>query len=73
MGRALDAFRDIAEAGRWEPTRVEATVLRFEEDPMDRWHVEAEWFERLLDYRLSETEFSTRVPGTLDGVGDEGE
>jgi hypothetical protein len=69
MGRALNAFLDLAAADRWDPVRVEATVLRFEDDPMDTWHAEADWFEGLLDYRLSETEFSTRVLETL-GDGD---
>lgn len=66
MGRALNAFIDLAEAGEWDPTRVEATVLRFEDDPIDTWCAEADWFEGLLDYRLTETEFSTRVLETLD-------
>jgi hypothetical protein len=70
MGRALNGFLDLAEAGRWNPTRVEATVLRFEGEPMDTWHAEADWFDGLLDYRLTETEFSTRVLETLDGGAD---
>ncbi|MFB6194607.1 MAG: hypothetical protein ABEI80_00410 [Haloplanus sp.] len=66
MGRALNAFIDMAEDDEWEPTRVEATVLRFEDDVMNTWYAKAEWFEGLLEYRLSETEFSTRVLETLE-------
>ena len=50
----------------WEPSRVEATVLRFEDEVMNTWYAKAEWFEGLRDYRISETEFSTRVLGTLE-------
>jgi hypothetical protein len=45
-------------------------VLRFEGEPMDTWHAEADWFDGLLDYRLTETEFSTRVLETLDEGAD---
>ncbi|MFB6101145.1 MAG: hypothetical protein ABEJ73_01095 [Haloplanus sp.] len=66
MGRALNAFIDLAEENEWEPTRVEATVLRFEDDVMNTWYAEKDWFEGLLEYRLSETEFSTHVLETLE-------
>lgn len=66
MGKVLNAFLDMARDDDWEPTRVEATVLRFEDDVMNTWYAKAEWFEGLLEYRLSETEFSTRVLETLD-------
>jgi hypothetical protein len=66
MGKALNALLDLAREDKWEPTRVEATVLRFEDEVMNTWYAEAEWFEGLLEYRLSETEFSTKVLETLD-------
>jgi hypothetical protein len=67
MGRLLNELLDLARADEWEPTRVEVTVLRFEDEVMGTWHADPAWFEGLLEYRLSETEFSTRVLETLDG------
>jgi hypothetical protein len=67
MGRLLNELLDLAREDDWEPTSVEATVLRFEDDVMNTWHADAEWFEQLLQYRLSETEFSARVLETLEG------
>jgi hypothetical protein len=65
MGRALNVFIDLAEDGRWEPKPVEATVVRSEDDVQGTWRAEPEWFEGLLDYRLSEEDFSERVLATL--------
>jgi hypothetical protein len=65
MGRALSTFLDRAEAGEWDPVRVEATVLRSEEDVQGRWHAEAEWFRRYLGYELSDEDFSELVLETL--------
>lgn len=65
MGRALNVFIDLAEAGEWEPKPVEATVVRAEDDVQGTWHADPEWFEGLLDYRLSEEDFSERVLSTL--------
>ncbi|WP_251328683.1 hypothetical protein [Haloplanus pelagicus] len=66
MGRLLNALLDLAREDEWDPKRVEATVLRFEDEVMNRWYAKAEWFEGLLQYRISETEFSTNVLETLD-------
>jgi len=66
MGRALNTFVDLLEDDRWEPTLVEATVLRFDDDVQGTWYAEAEWFEALTEYRISETEFSQRVLDTLE-------
>ncbi|WP_251343034.1 hypothetical protein [Haloplanus halophilus] len=66
MGKVLNGFLDLAREDEWEPKRVEATVLRFEDEAMNTWYAKAEWFEGLLEYRLSETEFSTHVLETLD-------
>ena len=65
MGRALNVFIGLAEAGEWEPKPIEATVVRAEDDVQGTWHAEPEWFEGLLDYRLSEEDFSERVLATL--------
>jgi len=66
MGKVLNAFIDLEEESEWEPSRVEATVLRFEDEVMNTWYAKEDWFEGLRDYRISETEFSTRVLGTLE-------
>ncbi len=66
MGRVLNTFIDLAEADDWEPTRVEATVVRAPGDVQGTWHAEPEWFEQLLSYQISETEFSTKVLETID-------
>jgi hypothetical protein len=65
IGRVCNTFIDRAEDGRWEPVRVEATVVRFAGDVQGTWHADAEWFEGLLSYRLSEADFSERVLATL--------
>ena len=65
MGRALRTFVDAAEHDEWDPTRVEATVLRHQEDVLGTWHADAEWFRQYLDYDISGEEFSERVIDTL--------
>ena len=65
MGRALNTFIDLFDAGR-SPQRVDATVLRSDDDVQGTWHAEAEWFEALAEYRISEEEFSARVLDTLE-------
>jgi hypothetical protein len=65
IGRALNALIDRADADEWDPVRVEATVVRSPGDVLGTWHAEAEWFEALASYEISETEFSTRVLETL--------
>jgi hypothetical protein len=70
MGRMLNGLLDLARDDEWDPARVDATVLRFEDEVMNTWYAKAEWFEGLLQYRLSETEFSTRVLETLDEDGE---
>jgi hypothetical protein len=69
MGRALRTFVDAAEHGEWDPMRVEATVLRHQEDVLGTWHADAEWFRQYLDYDISGEEFSERVIGTLSEDG----
>ncbi|PAU82825.1 hypothetical protein CK500_11875 [Halorubrum salipaludis] len=65
IGRALNALIERAEADAWDPVRVEATVVRSPGDVLGTWHAEATWFEELIGYEISETEFSTRVLETL--------
>ncbi|AEN06082.1 hypothetical protein [Halolamina sp.] len=65
MGRALNTFIDLFEDGL-EPRRIEATVLRSDEDVQGSWHAEPDWFEALAAYRINEEEFSARVLDTLE-------
>jgi hypothetical protein len=71
IGRVCNTLLDRAEDGRWVPVRVEATVVRFAGDVQGTWHADAEWFEGLLSYRLSEEDFSERVLDTLTHAVDE--
>lgn len=71
IGRALNALIDRVEADAWDPVRVEATVVRSPGDPLGTWSAEPEWFEALASYKLSETEFSTRVLGTVTEFADD--
>ena len=73
IGRALNALIDRADADEWDPVRVEATVVRSPGDVLGTWHAEAEWFEALASYEISETEFSTRVLETLSHADDSAE
>lgn len=70
MGRVLNALIDRAEDGRWEPTRLEATVIRVPGDVMGFWHAEAAWFEAIVDDDISEEEFSARVLETIEYADD---
>ena len=72
IGRALNALIDRAEADEWEPVRVEGTVVRSPGDVLGTWHAEAEWFEALARYEISETEFSSRVLETVSHEADAG-
>ncbi|WP_418285869.1 hypothetical protein [Halorubrum sp. DTA46] len=73
IGRALNALIDRAEEDAWDPVRVEGTVVRSPGDVLGTWHAEAAWFDQLIGYGISETEFSSRVLDTLTHVSDEGE
>ncbi|WP_136589313.1 hypothetical protein [Salinigranum halophilum] len=65
MGRACNTFIDRAETGDWSPRRVEATVLRSDDDVLGSWHIEPEWITGYTEYRLSDEDFSERVLDTL--------
>lgn len=65
MGRALNVFIDLAEDDEWKPATVEATVLRSDDDVQGTWRAEPEWFTGLMEYRLSEEDFSERVIETV--------
>jgi len=69
MGRALRTFIDAAEHDEWKPRRVDATVLRHEDDVQGTWYAEAEWFRQYLEYDISGEEFSARVIETLSEDG----
>jgi hypothetical protein len=65
MGRACTTFIDRAREGDWSPCRVEATVLRADDDVLGTWHIEPEWITGYNEYRLSDEDFSERVLDTL--------
>ncbi len=65
IGRALSTVIDLFDDDL-EPRRVEGTVLRSDADVQAEWYAEAEWFEELADYRISETDFSAKVLDTLE-------
>lgn len=67
VGRALRTFVERVAADEWEPKRVEATVLRSDDDVQGTWHAEAEWFRKYDNYELSDEDFSELV---LDTLGD---
>jgi hypothetical protein len=71
MGRACNTFIDLHAAGEWDPCRVEATVLRADDDVLGTWHIEPEWITGYAEYRLSDEDFSERVLGTLSHAVDE--
>lgn len=64
MGRACNTFIDLAD-DEWTPRRVEATVLRADDDVLGTWHIEPQWITKLNEYRISEEDFSERVLDTL--------
>ncbi|WP_152042698.1 hypothetical protein [Salinigranum salinum] len=72
MGRACNTFIDLAEDDDWSPRRVDVTVLRSDDDVLGTWHIEPEWITGLVEYRLSEEDFSERVLDTLDHASGEG-
>lgn len=65
VGRVCQTFIDLFDDGRWDPVRVNATVVRTPGDVMASWHAEPEWFERVASGDLSEVAFSTRVVETI--------
>lgn len=67
IGRVINRYRDMAEAS----TRIEATVVDLEGDPIGTWYVEADWLDALADDRLSELQFSQRVLETIEHDVDE--
>jgi len=70
---ALNALIDRAEADAWDPVTVDGTVIRSPGDVLGTWRAEAEWFDALIAYEISETEFSTRVLETLTHADGDGE
>lgn len=71
IGRACNTLIDMIEADECEPMRIDATVVRSPGDVLGGWHAEAEWFEQLTTYEISETEFSKRVLETVRHEGEE--
>jgi hypothetical protein len=66
MGRVCNTFIDLAADGEWDPVRVEATVLRADDDVLGEWAIRPAWIRALNAYELSETDFSERVLDTLE-------
>lgn len=65
VGRVCNTFIDRFGDGEWEPTRVDATVVRTPGDVLARWHIEPAWIRKVDDGTISEVEFSTRVIETI--------
>ena len=65
VGRVCSTFIDLYENERWEPTRVDATVVRSADDVLAYWHADPEWIEDVASGELSEVEFSTLVVETI--------
>ncbi len=68
VGRVLNVLLDL-HPGDWDGTNVEGTVLNLDGEVEGTWHVEDEWLVDLDAYRLTETEFSQKVIGTIEPVG----
>ena len=64
IGRVINVLRDL-HRGDWAGKRVEATVKDIDGEIRGYWYVEAEWFDRLHNGDLSETDFSEKVLDTL--------
>lgn len=64
IGRVINVFRDLHEDD-WAGADIEAVVTDFDGVEQGRWHVEAEWIDRLHNGALSELEFSERVVDTI--------
>lgn len=65
IGRVCNTFIDLLASDRWEPARVDATVVRTPGDLLASWHAEPDWFRGVEAGDLSEVEFSTRVVETI--------
>ncbi|APW98614.1 hypothetical protein CHINAEXTREME_12865 [Halobiforma lacisalsi AJ5] len=64
VGAVVRTLLSIADEREWTPGRLEATSLTTDGDLRGRWHVEADWFDR-LGIELSDVEFSERVLETV--------
>ncbi|MFC7019857.1 MULTISPECIES: hypothetical protein [Haloarcula] len=64
IGRVINVLRDL-HADDWTGHDVEATVLDLDGEVRGYWYVDAEWFDRLHNGDLSETDFSEKVLETL--------
>jgi hypothetical protein len=71
IGRACNTLIDMIEADECEPMTIDATVVRSPGDVLGTWRAEAEWFDQLDRYEISETEFSARVLETVQHEDEE--
>ncbi|UIP00967.1 hypothetical protein Hbl1158_06315 [Halobaculum sp. CBA1158] len=66
LGRVCTTFIDLVEAGDLDPVRVEATAMRHPGDVQATWRIEADWLDDIVNYRITEEEFSARVLDSVD-------
>ncbi|WP_410766884.1 hypothetical protein [Haloferax sp. DFSO60] len=64
IGRAVKAFLELSQ-GEWEPTTVEATVLRSDDDVQAMWELKEAWVHGYNEYRLDDYELTDLVLDTL--------
>ncbi|WP_396612012.1 hypothetical protein ACH9L7_01650 [Haloferax sp. S1W] len=68
VGRAVTAFLELARDD-WDPTTVEATILRSDDDVQATWRLDADWIRAYNRYELDDVELSQRVLDSLDEEG----
>ncbi|MDZ7702433.1 MAG: hypothetical protein U5J98_10465 [Halobacteriales archaeon] len=66
VGRVINVFLDL-HPDDWSGADIEAVVTDLEGEPQGSWRVERDWFAAMTAGELSETDFSAKVIGTLDG------
>lgn len=65
VGRVINVFRDLHDDD-WAGADIEAVVTDFDGVEQGRWHVDAEWIDRLHNGDLTEVEFSRKVVDTIE-------
>ncbi|KAB1193665.1 hypothetical protein GJR96_09520 [Haloferax sp. MBLA0076] len=70
VGRAVTAFLELSQVDDWEPTTVDATILRSEGDVQATWRLDEDWIRAYNRYELDDEDLSKRV---LDSLYEEGD
>ncbi|KTG27955.1 hypothetical protein [Haloferax profundi] len=70
VGRAVTAFLELSQGDDWEPTTVDATILRSEGDVQATWRLDEDWIRAYNRYELDDEDLSERV---LDSLYEEGD